>query len=117
MRAAIAFICCYYELKLVNQSKIPLVFTMMIRKMLFCAALVSMAAACTSATKSKFGLSKSAPDEFTVASNPPLIMPPILTLPEPGRKDGQKEAGASTKSSTSHSTQEDAEIRKHMGMK
>lgn len=90
---------------------------MMIKRILFCATLLSLAAACSSETKSKLGLSKSAPDEFTVVSHPPLIVPPILTLPQPGPKgESGKSNKIETKNNASHSAQEDAEIRKQLGV-
>jgi len=42
-----------------------------------------MLSACSQSTARTFGLVRSAPDAFQVATQPPLSMPPDLTLPQP----------------------------------
>ena len=45
---------------------------------------------CSQKTKSFLGLSKTAPDEFTIIPNQPLIIPPMFDLPEPDTEKGLK---------------------------
>ena len=46
--------------------------------------LLLIASSCSNDMKSSLGLRKSAPDEFTVISNPSLSVPPDFTLANPG---------------------------------
>jgi Protein of unknown function (DUF3035) len=83
----------------------------MVLRLLLVIGLISALSACSHEMKHKLGMSKSEPDEFTVVSNPPLIVPPIMSLPEPGDTLDQKEVH------NSHLAHEDGEIRKELGLK
>ena len=60
----------------------PLAFDKNRIALTFCACL--MLAACGDDASDAFGYGKSAPDEFTVISRPPLILPPDYNLRPPG---------------------------------
>ena len=57
------------------------------RKALLCLAALALTTSCSGDVKSKLGLEKTAPDEFTVVSNPPLTLPPDFNLRPPEEKD------------------------------
>ena len=63
----------------------------MILRLLLVMALVGALSSCSHELRHKLGISKSEPAEFAVVSNPPLVVPPILELREPGSASAKKE--------------------------